>query len=1054
MQPLAELLLLPSLNSAIDFSPITVPPDTPLLDVIELLGKSQPQANSVLVVENSLILGCFTNNDAVRLFPAKVDFKTTSICEVMTTSVTTVKQSDIQDITSVLSILRQHHLPLISVVNEQEQLIGCISCESVCQALDSYNFLENENIINYEQVEHKLLEAKKQLLNVVCGLVSRVNESVDEHCQGIDRYLAEATDLTNDGFTSGTQKSTDFPDLMNEFLVTQSLAVPSIIDGTTHNWLIPEQNYQRGTAAFSRKKDFTEHQQIQTSVIESERLFRDIFDGTFQLTAVLTPEGNILQFNKTALNFVGLQQKDVVGRLLWEIPARTISQKTENQLKKAIAIAARGEFVRYEVDILGAANTVATIDFSLKPMKGETGKVILIIAEGRDITELKSARAALEKAKQELEMRVEERTIAVKKANRQLILEMADRLLAEEQLRQSQEMLQLIMDNIPQCIFWKDTDSVYLGCNRNFARKAGFENPEDIVGKTDYDLLLDKIEAEIYHKSDATVIQSDEPSYHIVTEHLQKDGTKAWLETNKVPLHDAEGYVIGILGSFEDITNRKRAEEALQLRDRAIAASNNGIVICDVTLPDCPMIYANPAFERITGYSVAEVIGKNCRFLHGSDSNQPELKKLASAIQQAKGCTVVLRNYRKDGSLFWNELSISPVYDSNGKFTHYIGIQTDITERKLAETAVLLSQERLQYLLSSSPGVIYTCKPSVTYSSTFISKNLVTVMGYEAEEFLADPNFWYNHIHPEDRIQVFDDRLDLFEQGKYSVEYRFLHKNGTYCWLYDQAKLVCDDAGNPAEIVGYLTDITQRKQLEVELRDALEKEKELNELKSRFISMTSHEFRTPLSTIISSSELLEHYRHKWSEEKQITHLHRIQTAVKRMTEMLDDVLVIAKAEVGKLDCRLVPLDLVEYCLTLVEELQLNVKNQHTIAFSTPHQSVRCYMDEKLLGHILSNLLSNAIKYSENGSSIKFNLTCQQGQAIFEIQDQGIGIPPEDIPRLFESFYRATNVGNIQGTGLGLAIVKKCVDIYRGKITVNSQVGVGTTFFVTLPLTLE
>jgi signal transduction histidine kinase len=241
--------------------------------------------------------------------------------------------------------------------------------------------------------------------------------------------------------------------------------------------------------------------------------------------------------------------------------------------------------------------------------------------------------------------------------------------------------------------------------------------------------------------------------------------------------------------------------------------------------------------------------------------------------------------------------------------------------------------------------------------------------------------------------------------------------------------------------------------MEAELRDALEKEKELNELKSRFISMTSHEFRTPLSTIISSSELLEHYRHKWSEEKQITHLRRIQTAVKRMTEMLDDVLVIARAEVGKLDCKLAPLDLVEFCLTLVEELQLNVKNQHTIVFSSQDISVQCCMDEKLLGHILSNLLSNAIKYSKNGSSIRFTIGREQGRAIFEIQDQGIGIPDEDLPRLFESFYRATNVGNIQGTGLGLAIVKKCVDIYRGEIAVTSQVGVGTTFRVTLPLNL-
>jgi signal transduction histidine kinase len=230
----------------------------------------------------------------------------------------------------------------------------------------------------------------------------------------------------------------------------------------------------------------------------------------------------------------------------------------------------------------------------------------------------------------------------------------------------------------------------------------------------------------------------------------------------------------------------------------------------------------------------------------------------------------------------------------------------------------------------------------------------------------------------------------------------------------------------------------------------LDTEKELSELKSRFVSIASHEFRTPLATILSSTELIEHYSHKWSEEKKLTHIQRIQTAVRHMTQMLNDVLLIGKAEAGKLEFNPTPLALTQFCCNLVEEMQLTANN-HTIIFHSQGQYTNICMDEKLLRHILSNLLSNAIKYSPKASTVHFDLVCEQEKAVFRIQDQGIGIPIADQAQLFNSFHRASNVGTISGTGLGLAIVKKSVDLHEGDITINSEVGVGTTFSVMLPL---
>jgi signal transduction histidine kinase len=170
-----------------------------------------------------------------------------------------------------------------------------------------------------------------------------------------------------------------------------------------------------------------------------------------------------------------------------------------------------------------------------------------------------------------------------------------------------------------------------------------------------------------------------------------------------------------------------------------------------------------------------------------------------------------------------------------------------------------------------------------------------------------------------------------------------------------------------------------------------------------------------------------------------------------MTALLNDVLSIGQAEAGKLEFNPKPLDVEEFCTNLVEEIKLGNSVQPIIAFSCPSQLTKACLDKNLLRQILTNLLSNAIKYSPEGSTVIFDLVCQDEQAIFYIKDQGIGISPEDQQRLFESFHRGDNVGKISGTGLGLTIAKKAVDLHGGKIAVKSEVGVGTTFSVAIPL---
>ncbi|NHC37535.1 hybrid sensor histidine kinase/response regulator [Scytonema millei] len=232
----------------------------------------------------------------------------------------------------------------------------------------------------------------------------------------------------------------------------------------------------------------------------------------------------------------------------------------------------------------------------------------------------------------------------------------------------------------------------------------------------------------------------------------------------------------------------------------------------------------------------------------------------------------------------------------------------------------------------------------------------------------------------------------------------------------------------------------------------LDKAKQLNRFKSEFVSMLSHDFRSPLTTILLATGLLQNSEKKLTEKQKLTHFHHINAAIKNMAQMLDEVSLAGKAEAGQLQCQPTYLDIQEFCRELIAALELSAaKKQIALVFTCQGQIEKALWDENLLRHILANFLSNAIKYSAAGSSVQFNLIAQPEIVTFQIQDWGIGIPKADLQQLFQPFHRASNVGSTPGTGLGLAIAKKCIEACGGEIYVESEVGVGTTFTVILPV---
>jgi signal transduction histidine kinase len=285
------------------------------------------------------------------------------------------------------------------------------------------------------------------------------------------------------------------------------------------------------------------------------------------------------------------------------------------------------------------------------------------------------------------------------------------------------------------------------------------------------------------------------------------------------------------------------------------------------------------------------------------------------------------------------------------------------------------------------------------------------------------------------------------------IEFEYRHQDGS--WRTIEAisqKFIDNNSDNiDSRIVVNCRDITERKRLD-EIRLALEKEKELSALKIRFFSMASHEFRTPLSTALAAAQLLETSQTTWENtEKRLRNLHRIQNAVKNMVQLLDDILTINRAETGRLEFSPQLFNLKEFCQKFIEEIQLGLGTQHLFNFQCQGDNITVNLDQKLLRSILSNLLSNAVKYSPLNSQIDVLIKFESQQVLITIKDQGIGISAADQEKLFEPFHRGNNVQNIPGTGLGLIVTKKCVDLHKGTMMLKSEVDLGTTVIISLPV---
>lgn len=821
-------------------------------------------------------------------------------------------------------------------------------------------------------------------------------------------------------------------------------------------------------------------------------------------------------------------------------------------------------------------------------------------------------------------------------------------------LSPNEAKVKALLEAIPDMMFIQNSKGDFLDFYAPNSKKL-LVIPDQIIGKNMVDILPPSIYKKFKVALEKTMLNK---KIHLLEYTLERDDKLEYYEARIVPLNEKNTLTI-----VRDITEKKISEQQINIINRALAAVGNGIIILDALKPDLPIIYCNQAFEMITGYKKKDVYGLNISFLYGNDTEQKGIKAIKKAFKKVRPCKTVLRNYRKDGTLFWNQLTITPVHNEEMELTHYIGVQNDITDQKreeyfkdqirnileditkkvslvniansVTETAeiylencmasiLLLDKKKNTLHILSAPNLpkaysdriegiaidsdfcscssaaFSKCKKIVSdietdeiwkshkdialeyglkscwsypilssnkeilgvftiYSKhqrypTKNEKNIILDMTYlssvaieqhsntislkenerklerytqQLEEKVQErtqevmaivQKLVETNLNLEDQIQItktaeakaiaekalateiaknfpkgviavindkfevllaegealdqiglkdqISDGTSLNEISMFSDNRKKRIKNhvsrtiaGEHLnfemsfknvyFTVNTAPLYDENMNASSALIVY-SNITEQKKIEIEIQRALKKEQELNELKSRFISMASHEFRTPLSVILTSATLIDHKNKLGKHVEGEKYLKKITNNVNNLELILNDFLSLTKLDEGKITTSLKSFDLIEFTEALVEEIGIHKKNGQTITIINHNPEVLVYLDPKLMRHIIINLLSNATKYSPVNTEITLRVTHDQDKVWVEIDDKGIGIPEDEQKNLFQRFFRARNAANIEGTGIGLNIVKRYVELLNGKVSFKSEVNVGTTFIIELP----
>jgi PAS domain S-box-containing protein len=661
-----------------------------------------------------------------------------------------------------------------------------------------------------------------------------------------------------------------------------------------------------------------------------------------------------------------------------------------------------------------------------------------------------------------------------------VIHDITDRRQTETALRESEEKFRQLADNIAD-VFWMTSPDL----NTMLYVSAGYEA---VWGRSREQLYADPeqwvqaiLPADRERAAAAfAALLNGEATVSVEYQIARPDGAVRWIHDRGFRVRDEQGKLVRIAGIARDITERKRTEQLLSQSEARFRGYFElgavGMTISSISSLARGSLDLNDHFCQMLGYTREELLKMSWSDYTLADDLVDEIANLNRVLAgECDGYSMDKRYIRKDGRIVFATISVKCVRRADGLVDHLMSVVQDITERKQAETALRESEEKFRQLADNIADVFWITSPDLK-AIHYVSAGYEIIWGLSRESLYAHPHQWVEAILPGERDRVFAAFASLMNgEAAVSVEYRIARPDGSVRWIHDRGFQVLDEQGKLVRIAGIASDITDQKhsaqqlaQLKEEeegVRLELEREHALSQVKSRFVSLVSHEFRTPLSAINMAAFLLSDYAEGMSAEERAAHTRDIQNAVGRMTAMMEDFLVHEQVQSGGLKCQPARLNLELFCRELIPEVQHALSPLRLIECTIDPAVREVFLDERILRHILGNLLSNAVKYSGEGQTVTFTArrlagrtpspdlpeTSPEDQLQLKITDSGIGIPEADLPKLFHTFHRAPNVGNRPGSGMGLAIVKQFVDLHRGIVRVESKEGKGTTVCVWLPL---